>query len=470
MRQMLLNMCYERKKAAPAIAGAAGNYSGSLSDHGSHPLIQADGLGQQKAEIVRAAALPGFPVFQRAPGDAVMECKLDLREPGVLPDFPDGEVGHIPDSADNVHAFRRDLHCIRRVLPDVGQAPIGHISVTVIDGESIREKCEKLFVSHMSFLHIVFLLAEFAVKPFDPLGYFGADTVLLCNLCLTKTEFFSITFRGAGDGGASGLDHSTANYAYFHTVSALRAARVVKSVLFIPLLGLLPIYCTDSFRGAVFTVFLQAARHDVLFPAYDTLVNAAERALGAGLAPGGAALTLTLCPAVRAIPGARAAVKGDAALTAGTRAESSCADSSDAIITFGLIRASHKQLPAGDALFQPHIALHRLRPVGRAGQFFCDSVGDLLHGGGFADGADLEYVAVVVLRPAVLAEGIMILRPDFAGGAIIEEFDIFPGVVAAQVLGVAGSSSQTSHFVTILINLCHNIYLLGCCPLLFTCL
>ena len=102
-----------------------------------------------------------------------------------------------------------------------------------------------------------------------------------------------------------------------------------------------------------------------------------------------------------------------------------------------------------------------------AGQRFLDSVGDLLHGGGFADGADLEYVAVVVLRPAVLAERIMILRPDFAGGTIIEEFDIFPGVVAAQVLGVAGSSSQTSHFVTILINLCHNIYLLGCCPLLF---
>ena len=101
----------------------------------------------------------------------------------------------------------------------------------------------------MSFLHIVFLLAEFAVKSFDPLGYFGVDTVLLCNLCLTKTKFFTITLRGAGDGGASGLDHSTANYAYFHTVSALRAARVVKSVLVIPLLRLFPIYRTDGFRG-----------------------------------------------------------------------------------------------------------------------------------------------------------------------------------------------------------------------------
>lgn len=151
----------------------------------------------------------------------------------------------------------------------------------------------------------------------------------------------SPTFRRAGDSSVSGLDHSTTNHAYFYTVPTLRTASIVKSVLFIPLLGLLTIYCADGIRGTIFAIFLTATYHDVLFSAYDALINAAEWTFGSGFAPGCAALTLPFCPAVRAIPGARATVEGDAALTADTRAERSCTNGSDAVIAFGLIRTSH---------------------------------------------------------------------------------------------------------------------------------
>ena len=111
------------------------------------------------------------------------------------------------------------------------------------------------------------------------------------------------------------------------------------SVFVVPFFGLLPIYGTDRLRGAILAILLQAALHNVLLAAHDAVVDAAQGTPCPGLALGGIAYPLPLCPASRAIPGPRAAVKGAAALAADPWAERGGTDGGDAVLTFCLTLA-----------------------------------------------------------------------------------------------------------------------------------
>lgn len=159
---------------------------------------------------------------------------------------------------------------------------------------------------------------------------------------------------GAGDRVTARWDRSAADHAHLYAISSLRPAGLVISVFFVPLFGLLPVYGTDRLRGAILAILLQASLHNVLFAAHGAVVNAAQGPPCPGLALGGIAYPLPLRPTSRAIPGPRAAVKGDAALAADPWAKGSGADGGDAVLTFCLTLAGLEQLAADDAFFKPH--------------------------------------------------------------------------------------------------------------------
>lgn len=86
-----------------------------------------------------------------------------------------------------------------------------------------------------------------------------------------------------------------------------------------------------------------------------------------------------------------------------------------------------------------------------------DHVRDLLHSHWATCVADSDDCGVVVLRPAVLPQAVMVVGYNLAGLAVVTDLYIVAAVVAGQALGFAGRVAQAVHFVAVCVGF-HGVF------------
>ena len=175
----------------------------------------------------------------------------------------------------------------------------------------------------------------------------------------------SVTFLRACDSRSSGGNWLSTDHADFLTSSRLLRPPLIIIIFLVPFFGCLAVRLTICSRGAVFAVPLARRIDNILLAADGTVVDAAQWPIHTVFPVSCGCLFLAHCTATGAVPGARATVKGHAALAASPGPDGSRPLCRKALRTYTLLNFSGgEKLPAFYARLEPHTLAPRIQPDG----------------------------------------------------------------------------------------------------------